>query len=480
MSALGNKRWRPAAAFFVAAFAGGFAATSAACGSKSSPGIGFGSDSGGGGDGSSSTCSQCVTDTDCNGGVCAQVGGDSYCLSACPNGNECGSDTTCMPVSNVEGAQVSACVPANDCGGMMDMSDQDSGAPPSDICGPLYGPNEPAKCSSCGTMTCQPNGCYGGWWCNTTSMRCQSPPNPSSCPGMMMPVPSLDAGPVTGTVGNTGGSVSRLMFAVVGDTRPATEDDTSNYPTSVITGIYQDIQALNPTPSFVVSTGDYQFSNPSGSQASAQMDLYLGARASFKNGPSFPAMGNHECNGATVSNCGSGNTNGVTNNYQSFMTKMMQPLGQSKPYYEIDVDAMDKSWTAKFLVVAANAWDSTQSAWLDGAMAKATTYTFLIRHESASTSPAPPGVAGAEGIMAKHPYTLSFVGHTHSYYHGKGAREVLFGNGGAPLTSKSYGFGLVQQRSDGAIVVDAIDATTKAADGYFHFAVKADGSTTTP
>jgi hypothetical protein len=384
-----------------------------------------------------------------------------------------------MSVSSVEGAQVSACVPANDCGGTMDMTDEDSGAPPSDICGPLYGPNEPAKCSSCGTMSnCQPNGCYGGWYCNTTTNKCQSPPAPSSCPGAMMPLPPIDAGPVTGTVTETGGSVSRLLFAVVGDTRPAMEDDTTNYPTGVITSIYQDIQSLTPTPSFVVSTGDYQFSNPSGSQAAAQMDIYLGARASYKNGPSFPAMGNHECTGGTTSNCGSGNANGITNNYNAFTTKMLKPIGQSLPYYEIDVNATDKSWTAKFLFVAANAWDSTQSSWLSTAMAKQTTYTFLIRHESASTSPAPPGVAGAEAIMAKNPYTLSLVGHTHSYYHGKGSREVLFGNGGAPLTSKNYGFGLIQQRSDGAIVVDALDANSKGADGYFHFVVKADGSAT--
>jgi hypothetical protein len=71
---------------------------------------------------------------------------------------------------------------------------------------------------------------------------------------------TTDTGPITGTVGNTGGSVSRLVFAVVGDTRPANEDDPSGYPTSVITKIFQDIEAQSPHPVLTLGTGDYQFS----------------------------------------------------------------------------------------------------------------------------------------------------------------------------------------------------------------------------
>ena len=40
----------------------------------------------------------------------------------------------------------------------------------------------------------------------------------------------------------------------------------------------------------------------------------------------------------------------------------------------------------------------------------------------------------------------------------------------------NYGFGLVQQRADGAIQVDRIDSTTGAADTSFRFAVNADGT----
>ena len=78
--------------------------------------------------------------------------------------------------------------------------------------------------------------------------------------------------------------------------------------------------------------------------------------------------------------------------------------------------------------------------------------------------------------MARHPYTLSVVGHTHTYQH-FGGREVVIGNGGAPLTgSKNYGFGIFNQRTDGAIQVDMIDYESGAADSAFRFAVHPDGT----
>ena len=45
-----------------------------------------------------------------------------------------------------------------------------------------------------------------------------------------------------------------------------------------------------------MATGDYQFANPTGSQGSAQVDLYMTARAKY-SATLFPAMGNHECTG---------------------------------------------------------------------------------------------------------------------------------------------------------------------------------------
>lgn len=274
-------------------------------------------------------------------------------------------------------------------------------------------------------------------------------------------------------------TADRLLFACVGDTRPAVENDTAGYPTNVIGSLYAGIQALEPRPPFVVTTGDYLFASTDSSsgaaQAAAQLDLYLKARAIYA-GALFPALGNHECTGATASNCGPGAADGVTPNYAAFVEKMLGPLGATEPYYAVEVASRSGAWTAKIVFVAANAWSTRQERWLDAELSRATTYTFVVRHEPAEASTAP-GVLPSEALMAAHPYTLSIVGHTHTYRHDAAhPREVLIGNGGAPLSAKDYGFGIFSQRSDGAIVVDMIDWRTGQADPAFGFAVRADGS----
>jgi hypothetical protein len=293
------------------------------------------------------------------------------------------------------------------------------------------------------------------------------------------PLPYRGGPPVVGRVTADGGTLSRLLFAVVGDTRPATVDDVGGYPTDVITTIYAGIRALDPRPAMVLSTGDYVFAStpPRGgdSQAGPQLDIYLRARARFP-GPLFPALGNHECTGATSSNCGAGTADGVTANYSAFLEKMLAPIGQAKPYYAIDIEAADATWTAKVVFVAANAWSTDQGAWLEGALSKPSTYTFVVRHEPASATSAP-GVTPSEAVMARHPYTLAIVGHGHTYAHDRETpRQVLVGNGGAPLSSKDYGFAVFSQRPDGAIDVDMLHWQSLIADASFHFAVWPDGS----
>jgi hypothetical protein len=278
-----------------------------------------------------------------------------------------------------------------------------------------------------------------------------------------------------GCVGPMGGSVPRLLFTVIGDTRPPTMDDIGAYPTPVINKIYADVAALNPAPLFSLSTGDYQYSSTYNGQASAQLDLYLAARAKF-SGMFFPAMGNHECTGGTASNCGSGNTDGTTDNFKQFLGKMLGPIQKTEPYYSININASDGSWTSKFVLIAANAWDAKQASWFQNTMGQKTTYTFVVRHEASSVTDAP-GVGPSNLILGANPYTLLIVGHSHTYEH-PNSQEVLFGNGGAPLSSGSYGYGLFAQRDDGAIEVDAMDYDTNKPDSSFHFVVKADGTPT--
>jgi hypothetical protein len=274
-------------------------------------------------------------------------------------------------------------------------------------------------------------------------------------------------------VGPTGGTVDVLRFAVVGDTRPPTIDDTAGYPTAVIQKIWQDVEAHAPRPYFAVTTGDYMFAKSFGDQAGPQLDKYLAARGAFGN-IVFPAMGNHECTGATASNCGQGNADGVTKNYSTFLQKMLAPIGQSAPYYTIVVSGAGNAWTAKFVFVAANAWDAAQATWLAAELAKPTTYTFVVRHEGTSATTAP-GVAPSGQIMAQHPYTMLLAGHTHTFAHYQSTKEVITGNGGAPLTGTvNYGYVIAEQRADGAIEFKAYDYSTNAVQKTF--AAKADGS----
>jgi hypothetical protein len=280
---------------------------------------------------------------------------------------------------------------------------------------------------------------------------------------------------VSGTITGSGGTVSSLVFAIAGDTRPANEDDTSGYPTTIADTIFSGIAARSPQPSFVVATGDYEFANPTGTQSAPQIALFMAARAKFP-GPFFPAMGNHECTGATASNCGSGNTNGETTNYKNFLSTMLGPISQTNPYYSMKISATDGSWTSKFVFIAANAWDSAQSSWLETTLAETTTYTFVIRHEANEANTAP-GTTPSEAIVTKYPLTLEICGHTHDY--SKSGNRIVIGNGGAPLSgSGDYGYGLVTQRSDGNIIVDEIDYMTGAADSSFHFVVTPTGTLT--
>jgi len=271
-------------------------------------------------------------------------------------------------------------------------------------------------------------------------------------------------------------TVSSLIFTVVGDTRPANANDIAGYPTAIIDKIYEDIAGLNPLPFFSVSTGDFQYSTRSGGYAAPQLDIYMAARAKF-SGMFFPAMGNHECTGATDSNCGPGNKNGETDNYNQFMTKMLGPIQQTKPYYTVNVDATDGSWTSKFVFIAANAWDSGQQTWLQQTMAQKTTYTFVVRHEASDATDAP-GVTPSDAILKASGYTLLILGHSHTVSRPT-LNQVLFGNGGAPLsnTSVNYGYGLFKQQSNGSIHVDSIDYMTNMPDpSFLAFAVNPNGT----
>jgi hypothetical protein len=259
-----------------------------------------------------------------------------------------------------------------------------------------------------------------------------------------------------GAVTPTGGTVPHLFFAVVGDTRPPNPDDTSHYPTAIITSIYQSIEAMNPRPQFVVTTGDYMFATPGSGQASPQMDLYLGARANY-SGLVFPAMGNHECTGATAGNCSSP----TSGNLGSYIPKMLTPISKSLPYYSLDFSDT-QGGTAKFVFVACNYWDSAQSSWLSTELARTTTYTFVVRHENLGVSA--PCTSQSDTMIRNAHANLLLIGHTHTYTHS--GNTLVEGVGGAPITgSGTYGFATVEQLSSGWRVIQ-YDQTGRQVDTF--------------
>jgi hypothetical protein len=490
--------------------------SSSGSGSGSSSGSGSGSGSGsssGTGSGSSSgttadsgkdsspdgggSCVGCVSDGDCPGAVCAQFGGDTYCAKLCGDAGGCPSGETCTPVNTAEGAAVVACVPPGSCGGSssgadsgsgsdsgLDASDAGGGSCPHSPC--LAGAKELSGCSVCVTTVCTAD----AYCCNTTwDSMCVSEAASAcglTCSAMDGGVADSgvdsgsghDAGS-GGTVGPGGGTLSALTFAIVGDTRPPSEDDIAGYPTAIITKIWQDIEAASPRPAFAVSTGDYQFASPThtpGTQA-AQIGDYLTARANFSN-VVFPAMGNHECDGATADNCYScgsacSNVGGmcvggvcVTPNYSEFASKMLTPIAESLPYYTININDTGNAWTSKFVFVACNAWSPTQATWLATQLSTPTTYTFVVRHEGTIATTAPclsgTGANNADIIMSQHPLTLLIAGHTHTFAYYANEKQVIVGNGGAPLTgSIDYGY-VIARQSGASIVFSAYDYATNA------------------
>jgi len=349
-------------------------------------------------------------------------------------------------------------------------------------CGALDSPPKPSCCACKGT-NCALNGCFGGWFCNHDSCKCQPPPDPATCGGVVDVISSPDVAPAFDVTASdaggsvippSGGTLDHLDFAIVGDTRPPSKNGNSFYPTAVITKIWQDVQAELPHLPFAVTTGDYQFSSPSSNNAAIQLDLYLAAQKNF-TGTVFHTLGNHECTGATASNCGPGNADGMPLIYQTFLQKMLVPLGVQKPYYSLHIQAKDGSWTAKFVFVAANAWDAEQFVWLEQQMAQPTTYTFVMRHEASYAAQAP-GVSPSGEIIKKYPYTLLIAGHTHTLTYSAPKRELVVGNGGAPLaTGVNYGYVVARQRPDLALEFNAYDYVTHAV--VVAFAVNPDGST---
>jgi hypothetical protein len=258
---------------------------------------------------------------------------------------------------------------------------------------------------------------------------------------------------------------------MIGDTRPSSST-TSGYPQNVkneIGSIFAGLQAQGNIP-FVVASGDYAFSSTAAGSAVPQYTDYMTARKQY-SGTYLPTMGNHECNGFTNSNCPIGSFTGMTQDYVNLI--VTPSTGQSSPYFSALYVANDGSWTAKYVFVAANAWDSTQQSWLQRTLAVPTTYTIAVRHEPSNDTRAP-GTTPSENLYAS------------SFASGALTVSVTVGNGGAPLDAgPSYGYAIGTRRAnDGALVIQMWESadtsgnpiSPNAQDTKFRFAVNPNGT----
>jgi hypothetical protein len=226
-------------------------------------------------------------------------------------------------------------------------------------------------------------------------------------------------------------ALNKLSFAITGGTHPPLQNDVAGYPSAVITQIWQDIEA-SPRPAFAIGTGNYMFaSDTANGTQTTQLDDYLTALSAYSN-TFYPAMGQEECDGTTTDNCTS--TSGIAlYNYNDFVQLMLQPIGQTLPYYTVNYAGPNNSWTAKFVFVACNAWSTTQSAWLSTALSQTTTYTFVVWGANLTNTEGPcmTGTDNFTSILSSYPYSLLISGGTGgNYEYNASQHELVVSNGG--------------------------------------------------
>ena len=269
---------------------------------------------------------------------------------------------------------------------------------------------------------------------------------------------SADGGPTTGggsTIGPTGGSVTFLHLGITGDTRPPSCTQlgqvTASYPTAIINAIADAFEQRGLDA--VLDLGDHMYvCNHDLADAKSQMALYVAAMQRFK-GTWFMAMGNHEC---TSTPCLQGSSNP---NYVAYIDAL-KPVSKL-PYYRVDVQTT-KGLVA-IVVVADNAWDATQKAWLEATLSATDTqakYTLVARHHPPTDTSVTTNAESAQIIQA-HKYALFLTGHSHEYRHltSHGGRELVLGTGGAPLlaTGSFHGYATIDQQTNGDLKVSVYD-----------------------
>ncbi|HUB06782.1 MAG TPA: metallophosphoesterase [Myxococcales bacterium] len=376
-----------------------------------------------------------------NGGTGSQSNGGSG--SAGTGGSGCWCSSTCCSQDEVNAAPGNACYPS---GKICYGTDSDGGA--------FYCNYQTGKCDPFDPCS----GASGTWSCD---------------------------GGVTTTGGtSTGGAVTidptGMSFVATGDTRP--DSSGQPYPQQIVNQIYTDFGALSPKPMAVIATGDFQ--EEGDSNPTQEIDDYEAAINLFNPSTTYPAMGNHECVSTSITTyCGAGSSNN-TSAYSAYL-QMLVDLGINSstsglPYYYRTLTAPNGD-TAKFVILAAQAWDSAQVTWLNTTLSTVpTTFTFIARHEpddavgcsdstaNDNTTNSCPFIADVQTAINSNPgkVTMLVEGHTHEMRFSVSTDEIVSGGGGVAVESGctasddlycGWGYVYCQERTDKSMICNMYD-----------------------
>jgi len=146
---------------------------------------------------------------------------------------------------------------------------------------------------------------------------------------------------------------------------------------------------------------------------------------------------------------------------------MLAPIDKTLPYYSIPINGTDNRWTAKFVFIACNYSNATRAQWLETELPNPTTYTFIVMNSPLSETTSPclsgTGTDNAYNIISQYPYTLIIAGELGTFAYYAPDKEIIVGNGGAPLSgSVDYGYVVAAQQPDGNMQFSAYDYQTNA------------------
>jgi hypothetical protein len=373
-------------------------------------------------------CTYCTDDSQCGGNPCFQdVTGARFCGAPCDNSN-CPAGYACLPVTGTAGTVSSTCFPTNE------------------QCLATVVPD--------GGVVIPPGVDLAGF----------TPPGNDAA---MPPKPDMAIActpPAGGTIGPNGGTVDRLFFGYTGDTRPPSGAGSfSSYPSQlqmVINNIFT--QMGKQGVAFALDGGDHmEASNLS--DARGCMADYASA-AALLGKPVFMTMGNHACAATFNNDCGFAGAATSDPKMQAFMESLQTVSGQTSPYYRFDV--MTQSGLAVFIVVADDAWNSTQQTWLTQQLNDADAhakYTFVSKHHPDGNTDQPT-FQQIYDLVKMHKYTLFLTGHSHEYKRQyTDPRAVVMGLGGAPFDNPNqmwWGYLTAMQCPDDRIYVNVYDQAT--------------------